>query len=127
MAQFQKAMEVVDKPYLVGGRFDPQLQPGVRRLLVMTIYSTGVARYDRTSRTGKYLDTVSNEHKDMVADLAQSEYFNRSLKLKYREPEHVEFMVVATMPIWPVTIQNIIKPKSFLLWRNWIKMGYSPA
>jgi len=95
MLKFQKAMDVADKAYNVGGRFDPLLQPGIRRLLIMTVYTTGVARYNREDKSGKYLDTIPDEHKWMVSKLAQSKYFNRSLKLKYREPEHVEFMIVA--------------------------------
>lgn len=76
MKKFVRAMNMVDKPY---GNADWQytLHPTIRRMLIASVYETGVATYE-TDEIGNvtYNDKIEGKHVWMMSALALSDYFS---------------------------------------------------
>ncbi len=85
MRQFQKSMSIVDETFSKD-QLD-LLHPGVRRQLVALVYESGVSEYRLDDTGTPQLESLEEDYRWMLSELAQSPAFNLTAKGRFVKPE----------------------------------------
>ena len=95
MKKFVKSMDMVDNLYGVANHRGT-LHPTVRRMMIASIYDTGVARYQKNAEGEvTYEENVKKENEWMFSALALSDYFNFKEKGERMDEDHIALLKAA--------------------------------
>ncbi|MBN2306895.1 hypothetical protein JXD20_02820 [Candidatus Peregrinibacteria bacterium] len=119
MRKFVKAMDMADNLYGTATHKD-KLHPTVRRLIIASVYDTGVARYKKSaSGDVTYEEKIKKENEWMFSALALSDYFSFKEKGEKMDKDHIALLKAAWLASKVSIIIENIEPSEQVL-NAWI-------